>query len=52
MKKILLASALLLAISTYNISALGVVYFKIDAGASMVGDLNSDGNYKGTYSSD
>jgi len=45
MKKILIAGALLSAISTSALAEVGMVYFRIDAGASMINDLNSDGNY-------
>jgi len=45
MKKILIAGALLSAISTSALAEVGMVYFRVDAGATMVNNLNSDGNY-------
>jgi len=45
MKKILIAGALLSAISTTALAEVGMVYFRIDAGASMLTNPASDGNY-------
>jgi opacity protein-like surface antigen len=45
MKKILVVSVLLSAFSTSAFAEVGIFYFKIDAGTSLLNDLNSDGNY-------
>jgi hypothetical protein len=45
MRKILIAGALLSAFSTSALAEVGVVYFKIDAGASMLTNPHSLGNY-------